>query len=344
MSGAWTQQEVMRLPWRMKATGPTTFKQVFGLWRSAEQHSANCQNISISWVVTQVGGPQWWTLPKNRRRGQRRSLPTRRHQQRKPMEKQMKARIKQVRVPAEWCHISSWSHLKVRNIIYYLQNMHHKMSYIHKKSLPTPTHRLTTLPLFSLLSVEQGYSTSPWSKQFMAITLGSLWYDHLYNLTVPSHWGYLTWQMNCVLTEMGSVCPCRSVYRLVCRGEGGPVSGRRRLCITVCHPLGLWYTRARSHTCTDMHFIINIQSKTLLYSLYISDLYMGLYAKYFSIGLGLCAAACSILSLPLFAQPLYVHSHLLLHWSAYTPLVRADSFNSLFQMLPIQLQAKAGAL
>lgn len=179
--------------------------------------------------------------------------------------------------------------------------MHHKMSHIHKKCLSTPTHQLTTLPLSSLLSVEQGYSTSPWSKQFMAITLGSLWYDHLYNLTVPSHWGYLTWQMNCVLTEMGSVCPCHSVYRLVCRGEGGPVSSRRRLCITVCHPLGLWYTRTRSHTCTDMHFIINMQSKKLLYSLYISDLYMRLHAKYFSIGLGLLPAA--------FFHCLCLHSH-----------------------------------
>lgn len=47
---------------------------------------------------------------------------------------------------------------------------------------------------------------------------------------------------------------------------------------------------------------------------------------------------------PLFTQPLYVHSHLLLHRGARTPLVRADSCNALFQTLPSRLQATAAAL
>lgn len=95
--------------------------------------------------------------------------------------------------------------------------------------------------VFNSINMEQAYSTSPWSEQFMAAASGSLWYNHLYNLTAVSLWGYLTWQMGCVVTEMGCVCVCVSLCTdWPVWGEAGPVSGRRRCCATVhqplCHP------------------------------------------------------------------------------------------------------------
>lgn len=95
---------------------------------------------------------------------------------------------------------------------------------------------------------------------------GSLWYNHLYNLTALSPWGYLTWQMGCVVTEMGSVCLCRCVYRLACRGvkEGLSAGGGDSALLSVNLGVNLWACHTHTHKQKSRnYFVINILSETL---------------------------------------------------------------------------------
>lgn len=138
----------------------------------------------------------------------------------------------------------------------------------------------------------------------MTIAVGSLWYNHLYNLT-----GCLT---EAIWHEKWTVCWLRwalCVCVTLCTdwpvwGEGGPVSSRRRLCTTVCQPLGLWSACTQTHTHTV--FFCLFSNKYTMYNILLWSLCVcSSYKDLTSSGLCLCGPACSTLS-PVFVWFMYL--------------------------------------
>lgn len=140
------------------------------------------RDFAKSWVATQAGAPQWWTLRQRRRRGRRRLLPPRRHLRRKPAERQTKTRTKKPKVPADVPPFTTQLELdsEVRNTVVcrpqtarscsenvkYSQSTLKKNKKNKKKCFPIFTYQLNLLSLLSILSLEQGYGASTQKRAF----------------------------------------------------------------------------------------------------------------------------------------------------------------------------------
>lgn len=105
----------------------------------------------------------------------------------------------------------------------------------------------------------------------MTVALGSLWYDHPYNLTgclAEAIWHdkwtvcWLRWAL-CVCVALCTDWPVG--------GEGGPVSSRRRLCTTVRQPRGLWHTHTNTHTKRFLKINIPRLKHTLVVTVCVAD-------------------------------------------------------------------------
>lgn len=184
----------------------------------------------------------------------------------------------------------------------------------------------------------------------------------------PSHWGHfdtitsITWPP-CLSEAIWhdkwavwwlrwALCVCVAVCTdWPVRGEGGPVSRRRGRCTTVHQPL-CHLGQPHTHTIYT-HFWRNPALMFIFQELFCdkhtdSDTVLRCcvpvlpWYSFLAFRLDLCTAPCGVLCIAFVC----FHSRymFILLWSAHTPLVRADSYNTLFQTLPILLQAKAATL
>lgn len=136
----------------------------------AAQCTVDSQSLIQSWAATRAGTSQWWTLLKSLRRGRRRPLPPGRRQRWKPMERRIKTQRtrKKPTAPAERrLRTSSSAILQVRKMVnelqlkYFFLLWHFLSQYAWRKCFPIWfISSLCPFILFSLLSIEQGHSTS----------------------------------------------------------------------------------------------------------------------------------------------------------------------------------------